>query len=80
MGAAWEIRHVVNYFPVVIVNNKHGQRILKLAAMIAREVVAYGTESQLQQGSSHQSKTIWEAMVFQKRLERRFLSSEDGHL
>ncbi len=45
IGAAWEIRHVVDYFPLVVVNIKHGQRILKLAAMIVREVVSSGTES-----------------------------------
>ena len=45
MGAAWETRHIVDYFPLVIVNNKHGQRILKLAAMLVREVVASGIES-----------------------------------
>ena len=34
MGAAGETRQVVDDFPLVIVNNKDSERILKLVAMI----------------------------------------------
>jgi hypothetical protein len=39
MGATGETRQVVDDFPLVIVDNKDSERILKLAAMVIGKVV-----------------------------------------